>query len=146
MKLLLPQLSPRLSKKVLAKSKFYGKNTPSKNKKAAKFGKPLYTQVLSKNIGNILKIKENFSELSNKKIEKINKSIFGKTDKPKPRINMMTRGPSHKQIIIPISVDHQGLIVTSNRVTSPLEISIVSNYVKNYNNIDPNNIQDTCLP
>ena len=180
MKLLLPQLSPRPSKKVLAKSKFHEKNTPSKNKKAAKFGKPSYTQVSSKNIGNILKIKGNFPELSNKKIEEINKFIFDKTDKPKPRINMMARGPSCKQIIILMSmdninkfmlasskhvsnfnqslkntksdlsvnfihIDHQGLIVTLNRVTSPLEISIISNYFKNCNNIDLNNIQDTCL-
>ena len=180
MKLFPPQLPFRPSKEVLAKSKFHRKNAPSKNENTAEFGKPLYTQVLSKNIGNILKIKENFSELFNKKIKEINKPIFGKTDKPKPRINMTTRGSSHKQIIIPMSIDntnkfmlasskhisnfnqslrntksdlfvdfihvnHWGLIVTSNRVTSLSEISIVSNYVKNCNNINPNNIQDTCL-
>ena len=133
------------------------------------------------NIGNILKIKENFPKLSNKKIEEINKSIFGKTDKPKPKINMTTRGSLCKQIIIPMSmdninkfmsasskhvsnfnqslrntksdlsvdfiyVDHWDLIITLNRVISPSEISIISNYIKNCSNINPNNIQDTCLP
>ena len=168
-------------KEVLEKSKFHRKNTPSKNKKLAESGKSIYAQVLSKNIGNILKIKKNFSELSNKKIEEINKTIFSKTDKPRPRINMMTKNLSHKQIIIPmnmentnkfmlsssgyitnfncslrntkydftidfICVDHQGLIITSNEIASQSEISIVSNYVKNCNNINPNNIQDICLP
>jgi len=174
-KLPLFQLLSRPSKKVLAKSKFHGKNTSDKSKKSTKSGKPLYTQVSSKNINNILQIKENFPELSNKKIEEVNKTIFSKTDKPQPRINMMTKGPSWKQIIIPISIDnankfmvnsnkhianfncalrstksdlsidfihvnHQSLIVTSNRVISPLEISIVSNYIKNCNNIDSSNI------
>ena len=45
-----------------------------------------------------------------------------------------------------ICTDHQGLIVISNRVVSQLEISIVSIYVKNCNNIDTNDIQNTCLP
>ena len=181
MKLPLPQLPFRLSKEVLTKSKFHRKNTPSKNNKAAEFGKSLYAQVSFKNIGNILKIKENFSKLSNKKIKKINKSIYGKMDKSKPRINITTRGLSYKYIIIPMSmdnankfmsassehvfnfnwslrntksdlsvdfihIDHQGLVVTSNRVVSLLEISIVSNYVKYCNNINLNNIQDAHLP
>ena len=45
-----------------------------------------------------------------------------------------------------ICIDHQGLIVTSNRVAFQLEISIISKYVKNCNNINANNIQDTRLP
>ena len=124
---------------------------------------------------------KNFSELSNKKIEKINKTIFGKVDKLRPRINMTSKSPSRKQIIIPMSIDnankfmlvsskhvanlncslrnpktdlmvnfihndHRGLIITSNRVTFWLEISIISKYIKNCNNINVNNIQDTCLP
>ena len=89
----------------------------------------------------------------------------------------MTKGPSWKQIIIPMStdnanklivnssghvmnfncalrrtksdlsidfihVDNWGLIVTSNRVTFSSEISIVSNYIKNCNNINSSDIQD----
>jgi len=70
MKLLPPQLSLRPSKKVLTKSKFHRKNTPSKNKKAAEFGKPSYTQVSSKNIDNILKIKENSLNSLTKRLRK----------------------------------------------------------------------------
>jgi len=39
-----------------------------------------------------------------------------------------------------ICVDHQGLIVTSNRATFPLEITIVNNYVRNCNNINSKDI------
>jgi len=74
----------------LAKSKFHGKNAPNNNKKAVETTKPSYTQILSRNIENILKIKENFQELSNKKIEELSNSIFKKSDKPKPKINMTT--------------------------------------------------------
>ena len=144
-------------------------------------GKYSYAQVSSKNIGNILKIKKNFSELLNKKIEKINKTIFGKADKPRSKINIMTKGPSRKQIIIPmtidntnkfmlafskhitnlnhslksiktdlmvdfICIDHWGLIVISNKVAFQSEISIISKYIKNYNNINTNDIQDAHLP
>ena len=49
---------------------------------------------------NTLKIKEAFPKLSNKKIDSIQKVINGDNVKPKPRINMTTKGPSHKQIII----------------------------------------------
>ena len=52
-----------------------------------------YTQILFRNIDNILKIKKNFSELLNKKIEELSNSIFKKSNKPKPRINMTTKGP-----------------------------------------------------
>jgi len=117
----------------------------------------------------------------NKKIIELNKSIFHNSDKPRPKINMMTKNPSYKQIIISISNDnankfmlassehiadfnytlrstksdltidficiyHQSLIITSNRVMFLSEISIVSNYVKNCNNIDTNDIQDVWLP
>jgi len=133
-----------------------------------------------KNIDTILKIKENFLELSYKKIKQINKLIFNISNKLKPRINMTTKGPSQRQIIIPMSssnanmiivdlgnhianlnhflkntksdlsidfiqVDHQGLIVTSNRVVSLLDISIISKYVKSCNDVDTNDIQDVRL-
>jgi len=86
----------------LAKSKFHRKNTPRIIGKVVETSKPSYTQISLKNISTILKIKENFLKLSNKKIKQINKSIFNILDKPKPRINIMTKGLSQKQIIIPV--------------------------------------------
>ena len=176
-KLLLPQLSSRPLKKVLEKFRFYGKITHGKVKKATESGKSSYTQILSKNIGNIL---ENFLELLNKKIEELNKIIFSKTDKPMSIINMITKSLSCKQIIISMSfdnankfisslskyianfnqslkntksdlivdficIDYQCFIVTSNRVTSLLKITIINNYIRNYNNINSKDIQDTRL-
>jgi len=105
-KLPLSQLPLRLLKKVLEKSKFHRKNTPSNNKKATEMTKLFYTQVSLKNINNILKIKKNFPELSNKKIEELNKLIFCESKKPRPKINMTTKGPSRKQVIILIDNDN----------------------------------------
>ena len=48
----------------------------------------------------MLKIKEMFPKLQNKKINQVQKIINGGESKPKPYINMTTRGPSHKQIIV----------------------------------------------
>ena len=72
-----------------------------------------YMQVLSKSVNNILKIKENFLELFNKKIKELNKSIFNKFEKLKPKINMMTKGPSHKQVIILIGSDNTKSFITA---------------------------------
>ena len=93
-KLPLPQLSPRPSKKVLAKSKFHEKNASSKIRKVAETSKLSYTQISPKNIDTILEIKENFPELFHKKIKQINKSIFNILDKSKPKINITTKGLS----------------------------------------------------
>ena len=39
-------------------------------------------------------------------IKEINKTIFSKADKPRFRINMITKGPSRKQIIIPMGINN----------------------------------------
>jgi len=91
-KLPLPQL-------LLRPSKFHRKNAPSKIRKIVETSKLSYTQILSKNIGTILKIKENFLELSNKKIKQINKSIFNISDKLKPRINMTTKAHLENKLL-----------------------------------------------
>jgi len=119
-KLLLPQLSLRPSKKVLENLKFHRKNAPSKERKTIEIVKLSYAQVLSKSVNNILKIKKNFSKLSNKKIEELNKSIFNKFEKLKLKINMTTKGPSCKQVIVPIGSNNTKSFMTalSNHVTN----------------------------
>jgi len=171
-----PQLSPRLSKEVLERSKYHRKNATSKQRKPGD-SKPSYTQVSLRNITNILKIEKNFPELSIKQMEELNKSVFNNSSKLKPKINIMTQDPSCKQVIVPmdsenskkftsslgnhitnlnctlkniksetivnfICINYRGLIITSNKVTSPLDISIINKYVKSCNNIDTNDIQD----
>ena len=46
-----------------------------------------------------------FPNLPNKKIDSIQKVINGSNNKPKPRINMTTKGPSCKQVIVSITND-----------------------------------------
>ena len=76
-------------KKVLEKSKFFkGKKGSEKEKPK---NKPLYAQVLTPKVSKILKIKENFPNLSTKKIENIYKMI-NNSGKSKPRINITTKG------------------------------------------------------
>ena len=52
---------------------------------------------------NTLKIKEAFPNLPNNKIDTIQKAINSSNDKPKPRLNMTMKGPSHKQVIVPMN-------------------------------------------
>ena len=81
----MPQLPPRLSKEVLEKSKFHEKNAPGKQNKQADITKPSYAQISLKSVSNILKINENFPELSNKKIKELNKLIFKKEINQSPK-------------------------------------------------------------
>jgi len=96
--------------------------------------------------------------------------------KHKPYINMTTKGPSQKQIIILMSGDnsqkiittseeyianqncvlkdiksdividfiwtnHRGLIITTKKVASSLDLSVVSNYFKGVKIVNTNDIQ-----
>jgi len=84
-----PSLSvpPRLSKEELNKSKFYKKNL---GKIASQQS---YTQASSANIKKILKIKEYFSQLLDKKVKEVYKTIIN-SSKPKLYINITTKEPS----------------------------------------------------
>ena len=42
--------------------------------------------------------------------------------------------------------DHQGLIITANKVALLSDLSMVENYIKNVYTIDTNDIQSTHLP
>ena len=44
-----------------------------------------------------------------------------------------------------ICFDYHSLIITSNKITSPSDLGVVKNYIRNINFIDLNNIQTTCL-
>ena len=61
-------------------------------------------------------------------------------------LNHALKGTKSDTIIDFICIDYKGLIITSNKVTFLLDISIINNYVKNCNNININDIQNTCLP
>ena len=101
----IPPLIPAKSQKEVNVISKYFKNkqlemqTPRNNK--------MYTQAskLSTSTSDVIKIKEMFPSIGVKKIGQINEIVKGNL-KPKHQINMTTKGPSHKQIIIPISNDN----------------------------------------
>ena len=101
----IPPLIPAKSQKEVNVISKYFKNkqlemqTPRNNK--------MYTQAskLSTSTSDVIKIKEMFPSIGVKKIGQINEIVKGNL-KPKHQINITTKGPSHKQIIIPISNDN----------------------------------------
>ena len=103
---ILPLIPAKLNKEVKEISKFF-KNIekPAINKSYAQASLPkskpnaLFSDIAM----NILKIKEAFPNLPNKKIDTIQKVVNGSNNKPKPRLNMTTKGPSRKQVIVSIN-------------------------------------------
>jgi len=83
-----------------------------------------------------LKIKKAFPSLQNKKIEQIQKIISGVTD-PKPHINMTTKGPLHKQVIIPMSLDNVNNFVKKssihvaniNRALKNIKLDVMADFI-----------------
>jgi len=78
-----------------------------------------------------LKIKEVFPNLQDKKIENIQK-IINRGDKLKPCLNMTTKGPSLKQVIVPM-----------NSVNTVKFMSSSSNHIININKL-LKNIKSEC--
>jgi len=106
----LPPLLAKSKKEINAISKYFQpKNSSVENKAQTSNGKPgkSYAQASkpSVNTSEVLKIKETFPSLNAKKIDQVNNIVNGQS-KPKPRIKMTTKGPSRKQIIIPMSSDN----------------------------------------
>jgi len=92
-------ISTKTPKEIKEISMFFKKSTkPTKKKNTGKS----YAQALSPKISKILKIKETFPKLQANEIDNIYK-IISDIGKPKPKLNMMTKSPSRKQVIIPIS-------------------------------------------
>jgi len=84
----------------------------------------------------ILKIKEIFSKLQTSKIDNIHKIING-IGKLKPKVNMMTKGPSRKQMIIPMSNKNKVKFMESsskyianlNRALKNIKSDVIANFV-----------------
>jgi len=68
---------------------------------------------ISPRVKDILHIKDAFPKLSTNDIERIIKVTNSNERQKKPRINMITKGPSRKQIIIPIAKSNTELIINS---------------------------------
>ena len=105
---ILPPILAKLPKEVKEISKFFKKiEKPTINKSytQASLSKPKSNTMLSNIAINTLKIKKAFPNLTNRKIDTIQKVINSSNDKPKPRLNMTTKGPSCKQVIVPMNND-----------------------------------------
>ena len=98
--------------------------------------KQSYAQVANPKITNILKLKEDYWNLPAKKIENIHK-IINNLDKIKPRTKITIKGPSHKQIIIPINKDDKTKFMASssehianiNRTLKNIKSDVIADYV-----------------
>ena len=117
---ILPSISAKSQKEVNQISKYF------KNIKSTPVVKPaqkLYVQASkpASNTIEVIKIKDVFPTLDTKKIDQIQNIIKGSLN-PKPRIQMTTKGPSKKQVIIPIN---------SNNIVKFIKESLL--YVSNIN-------------
>ena len=128
-----PLIPPRPSKKIQEKLKFY------KGKQALDtlfLNSHLYAQPSKNNINNIVKIKENFPKLSNKKVKEVYK-IINNSKKEKPKLNMMTKGLLRKQVIIPINsiITNRFIMIFNkhveniNRVLKSIKLDVIANFI-----------------
>ena len=80
-------------------------------------------------VEDILRIKEAFPSLSVDEVDKILKFKNSNEGKMKPKLNMMTRGPSRKEVIIPMTKSNAKLIMKS----AHKHITNINEYLKNSN-------------
>ena len=113
-----PPLPAKTKKEVNIISKYFLPNKPSVNNNingnSNNSGKS-YAQAtkMSNNTSEVLKIKETFPSLNAQKVDQVNNIVNGQA-KPKPHIKMMTKGPSRKQIIIPMSRENTNSFMKSS--------------------------------
>ena len=76
-----------------------------------------YIQASKQNMSttDVIKIKETFSSVGVKEINQINNIIKGPS-KPKPCIQMTTKGPSRKQVIIPMAKDNIDKVMKNSSI------------------------------
>ena len=119
-----PPIPLRLSKSVLAKSNFFKKNIPVDSN--SQDNKQSYAQASKSNIMEIFKIKDAFPKLSLDKVSEIHNAMSKSSQKGKLKINMMTQGPSRKQIII---------LMGSNNVERVMAQSNIANINRRFKDI-----------
>jgi len=129
--LLSPSIPAKSLKEVNKISKYF-KNKPAPQQKKS------YAQASSPtNIArDILKIKETFSNLKDCKIEQIQK-IISNVKKPKPKLNMTTKGLSCKQVIVPMNIENAKYfmressmhVININRALKGIKSNVMANFV-----------------
>ena len=102
-----PLIPAKLQKEVNEISKYFKKSNKTSQKKSyaqASSQSKLVKSISSSSVTiDTLKIKEIFPNLSNKKIDIVQKVINSDNGKPKPKINITMKGPWYKQVIVPMN-------------------------------------------
>jgi len=109
----IPAKSPKKVNKIL---KFF-KNNKTVNLPTNKSKSYIQIQASKQNMSttNVIKIKETFSSVGVKEINQIN-NIIKEPSKPKPCIQMTTKGPSRKQVIIPMAKDNIDKVMKNSSI------------------------------
>jgi len=95
-------------------------NNASPRKSYAQVSKPPVST------SDVLKIKETFPSLNVQKIDQVNSIVNGQNN-PRPRIRMTTKGPSRKQVIIPMSGEN----ISSFMKNSSLHVANINRNLQN---------------
>ena len=133
----IPAKSPKEVKEISKLFKKIKKPTMKKSYAQALTPKPHSSDKSSNIAMNTLKIKETFSNLPNNKIDSIQKVINSSNDKAKPRLNMTTKGLSHKQVIIPMSCnlgkrfikDSSSHVININQALKSIRSNICTDFI-----------------
>jgi len=91
----------------------------------------------SASTSEVLKIKKSFPALNAKQIDQVNNIVKG-NQKPKPYIQMTMKGPSRKQIIVPMSNDNNNAfmknsaahIASINRLLRNAKSEVAVDYIR----------------
>jgi len=132
----LPLLPAKSKNEVNTISKYFQDSKPiTEPKKLTKS----YAQALkqSANTSEVLKIKDYFPALNTKQINQVN-NIVKDNQKLKPRIQITTKGPSRKQIIIPISNNNNNTFMKNsaahvaniNRLLRNAKLEVAVDYIR----------------
>jgi len=167
-----PHIPPRLPSKQVEEVR---KRLNLRNNKKNPSPLRSYAQVSSP-ANNILKLRDAFPALPNKKIIEIhNATLNGTQPKDKKKISTTTKGPSRKQAIVPLLSQHvnsimnnarlhvnsingmlkgikstlraefirpatQSIIITTNNIPMPSDLSIIERYIKSIDGIKVNEV------
>ena len=173
-----PCIPPRLHPKQVEEVR---KRLLQRNNKKKSQTPRSYAQV-SSSANDILKLRDAFPALPNKKIIEIHKAALNSSQpKEKEKIITTTKGPSRKQAIVPISGQHitsimnnvglhvnsinsmlkgikstlraefirpatQSIIITTNNVPAPSDLSIIERYIKSIDSIGINEVAAPRFP
>jgi len=140
----LPPLSTKSKKDVNTIPKYFqSKNHLDENKTSNGNPEKSYAQATkpAANTSDVLKIKEAFSSLNTKKVNRVNNIVNGQS-KPRPRIKMTMKGPSSKHIIIPMSAENASAFIKNsstnvaniNRQLRNTKTDILIDYIRSDSN------------